>query len=137
MKFSYQNSIYLNTDVASVWSAITNADFVRDFLPEIRRSQSSGMGLTESINDQLLRWRATDDIKINLTRADLNVAISSIEIRLKPLRKGLTVTIRVDYEKRFESNFVKAHMAVRGLFKQKLRVLKADFKPMERELAFR
>ena len=137
MKFTYQNTIHLNTDVTSAWDAITHPHFERDFLPEIRRPRSLATGPTESISGKLLRWCATDDTKIKLTRTDLNVAISAIEISLTPLSSGVAVTMRVNYEKRFESKFVKAHMAVRGLFNQKLRVLKEDVAPVVREFAFR
>lgn len=137
MKFSYQNTVHLNTDITSAWNAITHPHFERDFLPEVRHAQTLAIGPVETISGQLLRWRATDDTAIKLTRTDLNVIISTTEISLKPLRNGVAVTMKVDYEKRFESKFVKAHLAVRSLFNEKLRVLKADFAPSAHSYAFR
>lgn len=137
MKFSYQNTVHLNTDITSAWNAITHPHFERDFLPEVRHGQTLATVPVETISGQLLRWRATDDTTIKLTRTDLNVVISTVEIRLKPLSNGVAVTMKVDYAKRFESKFVKAHLAVRGLFNEKLSVLKADFAPRAHNFAFR
>ncbi|MBX2883181.1 MAG: hypothetical protein KTR32_24730 [Granulosicoccus sp.] len=135
MKFVYQKSITINSDISNVWDIVNTSQFEQDFLPEIRRSSADDSGPSEVVEGSMIQWMEQGNFAIELTRKDLNVTINSIKIEMEERGNGVNVRMTVNYEKGIEKHFVKAHMAVRSLFTNKLRVLQDDFLPAVPEFA--
>lgn len=130
MKSIYRKTISINADIDTIWSVVSSTYFEREYLPEVRNPNNRPPA--EKIAGESICWRG----QIELTRKDLNVQINYVEIKLEPRHNNVSVTITVDYDKRFEKHFVKSHLAVRSLFAHKLRVLQGVFSPVTRGLAY-
>lgn len=136
MNFNYTKSVFIAASMDTVWRKITDQYFEHEFFPEINRRPSTKPTFTEVELVKSIAWEAGAEVKIELTRKDLNVTIDTIQISLTSRGDGVDATIFVTYNKMFEKNFVLAHSAIRGLFSTKLHVLKSDCREFTTELDY-
>ena len=136
-EFTAQITVY--ADIETVWRSLTQADFIKEYFPEIKKNLS-GMGkyiqsthpnpkltsATYLIPRRAIGFTSGAGIDITLPRKDLQANIESIDIQLK--EKGGTTKIKmaVVYTAGLGRSFFLVHRCIRGLMNIKLAVLKQD-----------
>ncbi len=139
MNTRHTSRITVNTDIESVWNAVTHTGFIKNFFPEIQKDLSE-MGeyvraTHRSPNNVLpdystpqraLGWTSGAGLHITLPRKDVQANIESIDICLESKGDKTRIMIATVYAPRLDKNFRLAHRCIRGLMNIKLAVLKRD-----------
>lgn len=112
-------------DLKTVWAEITQADFVKQFLPEIKTNQDRILP-AYVVKGSVLSWSNNRSTDIRLVNKDLDVNITSIELSLTRKGENTLLTFEVEFETKINRKFIHALRAIRALFHKKLAVLKQD-----------
>ena len=139
MNTTYKTKIKVHAGIASTWKTITQADFVKDFFPEIKkdlsamgeyvRSTHKNAGQTNPdymIPHRAAGWTTGAGTRIELPRKDVHAIIESIDLQLADSGNSTVVAIEITYAANFDRHFLFAQRCVRGLINTKLTVLKQE-----------
>lgn len=139
MNITHTAKATIQADVDAIWEAINQADFAKDFLPEVRKNIET-MGIyaqaahrnakqvlpAYAVTGQAIGWNKVNGTDIELPRKDTVANIEAIDIRLEEKRNGTKITIEVQYNPKLGENFFETRRCLKGLFGIKLNVLKKD-----------
>lgn len=139
MNTQYKSQIMVYTDVESAWNAVTQANFIKNFFPEIKKDLSkmgqyiqtmhrnpNEIAPVYMIPRRALGWTSGAGIQIELPRKDVQANIESIDIRLESKGAKTQIVIETVYAPKLDRNIWFAHRCIRGLMNIKLAVLKRD-----------
>jgi len=136
---TYKSQCHIAVSPDEVWSTISRSAFVKDFLPEIGRDICKLTLFTLAMHkhpfdvmpaymipNKIISWDVDANTSIELARRDLVAEIKHIDITLHDSGNGTAVRFEVQYETRLSSTFLQTERSIRGLFNQKLNLLKQD-----------
>jgi len=139
MNMTHTAKATIQADVDTIWEAITETDFVKDFLPEVRKNlqamgeyaQATHRNAQQvlpayAVPGQAIGWNAVTGTTIALPRKDTPANIEAIDIQLEKNARGTKVTIEVQYNPKLGENLFETRRCLKGLFGIKLNVLKQD-----------
>ena len=139
MNLTHTAKMTIQADADTIWEAITRNDFVKDFLPEVRKNiqtmgdyaQATHRNAKDvlpayAVTGQAIGWNTVTGTTIALPRKDTPANIEAIDIQLNETARGTTVTIEVEYNPEFGQNFFETRRCLKGLFGIKLNVLKRN-----------
>ena len=139
MNIKHTAKAIIQTDAQTLWEAITATDFVKDFLPEVRKNiqamgeyaQATHRNAEQvlpayAVAEQAIGWNAVTGTTIALPRKDTPANIEAIDIQLEAHARGTKITIEVQYNPTLGNNFFETRRCMKGLFGIKLNVLKRD-----------
>lgn len=135
MLMTFKTQKAMPADIDNVWAEITQADFVKQFLPEV----SSKKGHTQAsyaVPGKVIAWHQNNNLTIKMNNKDLNVDIESIEITLSEQGNQTVASLEVEFHVEINTKALHALRAIRALFHKKLVVLKQDFEHNQIDLAF-
>ena len=129
MDFTQTISANIHASTNEIWGAINHGDFVRQFLPEIKKIDTeSSLEPDFKMPHQVMRWKNGIHKEICIPRKDLNIDIQSIVIEIQDKGDFSRVSFRVLCDLPFNFGIFNVIRVVRGLFRIKLNVLKSDMK---------
>lgn len=139
MNTTYTAKTTINADIEDTWEAITQPNFVKEFLPEIKKNMNElsayvrnthrnaeSVQPTYAVRGQAIGWNKVAETDIRLPRKDVNANIDAVDIKLEERGNYTRVIVEVTYNPRIGKNFMLAHRCIRGLFGIKLNVLKKE-----------
>lgn len=140
MSTRYITQTKITADPPQVWQAITQCDFVKNYLPEIKRDFNNLKPTAPLyrhknldkllpayvVQGKAISWDSNANTTIKLTRSDLNANIRSVDIDITAADGYTNVNIEVNYKPKLDKNFFLTHASVHNLFNHKLQVLKQD-----------
>ena len=147
MNTIYQAQTTIHADVETTWAAISEARFVQDFLPEVKKElggmgeyvrrthrRAGEIGPDYVAPGQAMGWSQGAGTAIRLPRKDVDAHIESVDIRVEAQGEYTRVTIDVEYAPKFGERYFLARRCVRGLFGFKLQVLKKDLETKQTKI---
>ena len=139
MKTTYTAKATIKAHIEDTWETISQPDFVKDFLPEIKKTtnelspyvrtkhrNAKSVQPSYAVLGRAIGWSKVAGTDIRLARKDVNANIDAVDIKLEERGSNTRVIVEVTYSPRLGKNYFLEHRCIRGLFNIKLNVLKQE-----------